>query len=786
MFDEEQKAELRKIGIYPKEELLKSRNKLQPSGSQVDKWESLAQHCFKLSGSYFYDHLLRDRKSPQIVIDKCQLCDPSVKTASMQFLKKHKCLSDDLIVPLEKLDTKNGPIVGDRVSKGRKKPAVVHEARKIESALLMEKNVRTLGKVIAMDGPAALDQLFSCTPFVKAPGFDMHRYSGQLKVIDAMLKSGYMDYLDQLADEMEIERKQKERRTLLARRTIRAPLKRNDFDQIEDSSTKAIVTTPVRSSSIQDILPLSTSKAAKLELKNINSSTVKCYRKALWQDRYAVNSPIKNLTSELRNLPSNVFSGTPVKDPCLSCDEQKTSADSYGSERVPYTTQSKFDKTEENNCKNISHFDKPPSRKTRRMEKTPVRESCRRKVKFNIAETPDNHNQASKKENLKYKPRFSNLNSGLIPKSSFGNTQLAFKFPSFLIQKLLSEKSFGVRSLESLTKFGAIKCIEAKQITEEVDCSFDLDDLLSKGQPAKALSSNASAGSENSTSQSPPPPLLNNIAVDHSDIYISKNSPLNLSPCGVLLNCVKSESAFHDVSSSTILSPNEKGDLLFGSPKVNLSTILTRSPSVKKSKEPEIPANISQQGIEIRENVTEFRGIGKFESQNCSPSPQKSVRGFKHGEMHEGVNRCEEISKKKFPTFCNIEFPLKCTSKSNRISELDLILHSEKGPNNNSCDLTFGNKRKVVKAKEDAKKQRSTRSDSSSPIKTPRRKRPLRLSSNSKSGDELMETNSSSDSGSPDSVRKSNRKKLKCGNYLNGIELDANSNYCNFGFDKNK
>ena len=620
---------LKEFGIFSKGKITSKRVGTATS-ERIEQWENLAQLCFKLSGSAYRDFTLPKTTENT---DKCPLCSDQVKTASVQHLQKHKCLSDDLYVPLKKIDTRRDPHPWFRHVE-RTKPAVAHEAKKVEPILMLERNVRTLGKVLAMDGPNALNQLFSSTPIIRTKAFPTAKYTAEIQTLEGMLHSGFDEHLDKLAFKMDQERKQIERRVHLARKALRSPLKLIDIDEADrcESSNKALVTTPVRNSSLQDILPLSVSKVSQ-PIRSVEFvGPVNCYRKTLWRDRFIAVSPDKKSPTFL-----NKGMDTPkqlAQKAVELQDSSNTPQKVYQNEAAGINNTKQFNlKFEDDNMETKQqHTRKPRLAENLSELGTPRRGRAKRKVQFSLGETPDS-NHVNKKANMKYRPRFCNINSGmLLPTSAFTNSQVSFKFPKFLIKKLLAEKAFGVRSFENLTEIGAIKGVEErKSRTEKIKSYIDFDDLMSslpmnlKGQKnlprlnAEPLSTPAKR------------PKIS----DSSSIFITKNSPLNVQPCGVALNCVDSTSAVVDVGKNKTLSPEEKQDLLFGKPKVTLSTILTKSPVKEGSVSTNIfdifSSGISSDNINCSQGHTDSKTVKPCETlhfTNSQSTISKNISSF--------------------------------------------------------------------------------------------------------------------------------------------------------------
>lgn len=160
---------LNTCGIFLKKQLETTPKKKPRDLAVIQKWQSLAHHCMKLSNGYSADYQLRPRK---FLDSGCPLCESKMKTVSSKNLEEHVCLSDDVVIKVKRIPRDfQGTIMVEnflqRSSSVSPKMKRSQEAHKIEDVLRLRKNARTLGKVLAVEGPEGMIQLLSSAPTIR-------------------------------------------------------------------------------------------------------------------------------------------------------------------------------------------------------------------------------------------------------------------------------------------------------------------------------------------------------------------------------------------------------------------------------------------------------------------------------------------------------------------------------------------------------------------------------------------------------------------------------------------
>ena len=520
---------LNSCGIFLKKQVQKTPEKKAKESRQlavIQKWHTLAQHCIKLWNGYSADYTLR----PRDILDTCcPLCESRMKTVSLKILEEHVCLADNVSVKLKRIPCNfegTSESFLQRSSCVSSKTKLSKQAQKVEPVLRLQRNVRTLGKVLAIEGPEAMVQLCSSVPTIRTKRIEVEPYTKQIEMLENLVSSGYLKVLAKLAREKEEERKQAEKREQFARKSLTINIERNDLERLQGSPADAIISTPVQTSKLINVLPLSAGRATKTFFQ---PSSPDNYRKTLWPNRKCLDSPgdiNKNELAETPNSKSSASDSIPsiqqLKVPVQRLDlsnfeldqflisssrqpEKLFAANNFSSNGDSVTSNSASSHQNgfisDDNSKEQIHrrekrqLEKPesceeievsPAKKTRKTERAGAGrrpqngmrgdEDDARKVQFTIDATPENSSDAGR-SNIKYKPCYRTLNgqnvlsklkssksASLCSSTSHANTLKGCS--RFLAKKLIAESLAGLRSGNDLPP-NLVACVKTEKSAKQ-------------------------------------------------------------------------------------------------------------------------------------------------------------------------------------------------------------------------------------------------------------------------------------------------------------------------------
>ena len=520
---------LNSCGIFLKKQIQNTPEKKAKEAKQlavIQKWHTLAQHCIKLWNGYSADYTLR----PRDVLDSvCPLCESRLKTVPLKVFDEHVCLADDALIKIKRIP-KNFDGTSDsflqRTSCVSSKMKLSQQAQKIEPVLRLQKNARTLGKLLAVEGPGSMVQLCSSVPTIRTKRINTESLTEQVEMLEKLVSNGYLKVLAKLAREKEEERKQAERRELFARKSLTINIDRNDIERLQGSPADAIISTPMQTAQLMNLLPLSAGRAPNYFFQP--NSPESNYRKTLWPNRKCLDSPQadKNLAEtpnstsdatapaqqiivpiqridlsnfepdliqatncEVESVASNNFTATSSESNCCNSNGIESFLDDITKDHMQRADKRLLEKQESSEETSTS-----PAKKTRKTERTvrrhgrPVNGVRRskeeaRKVQFSINATPESSNNDVRSSLIsKYKPCYRTLNGqNVISKSksskytslpnsvrsSFASASNSIKGGSkFLAKKLIAESSAGLRSGTDLPSTLAA-CIRSEKSTRQ-------------------------------------------------------------------------------------------------------------------------------------------------------------------------------------------------------------------------------------------------------------------------------------------------------------------------------